>query len=286
MWPPRRAGPNRLTGIHDPSRPNGVKRRAGSNWATTCRSLTGRAQSRAPHGAFAWMNRAQSLLELQKIDRALDALGARLRAIAAELAGNTELTEAVEAVVQAEAAAAELDRHLRSVNLDRTGVKEHISSEESKLYGGGVKAPKELQSLELEVASLRRRLAVLDDESLALMLERDSAMERLDAAQGRRSDIEHASGDRSRQLASDRSDFEAKRDTLASRRDLAAKTIDGPSLAGYDKIRRAKHGIAVAELRADGCGACGIQLPRSAVEKTRQSDSLIRCPGCGRILAG
>ncbi len=232
------------------------------------------------------MNRAQSLLELQKIDRALDALGARLRAIAAELAGNTDLAAAAQSVLEAETVAADLDRRLRSVNLDRNGLKEHIASEETKLYGGRVKAPKELQSLELEVASLRRRLGVLDDDSLVLMLERDTAVETLAEATKLRHDVEHAAGDRSRQLASDRANFEVKRDTLAARRDAAAKLIDGPSLAGYDKIRRAKHGIAVAELRADGCGACGIQLPRSAVEKARQSDSLVRCPGCGRILAG
>ena len=232
------------------------------------------------------MNRAQSLLELQKIDRVLDALGGRLRSIASELAENAQLAAAAQSVLEAETVTADVDRRLRSVNLDRSGLKEHIGSEESKLYGGKVKAPKELQSLELELAALRRRLAVLDDDSLALMLERDSAGETLDAAVKRRHEIEHAAGDRSRQLASERADFEAKRDTLTARRDAAAGRIDGPSLAGYDKIRRAKHGIAVAELRADGCGACGIQLPRSAVEKARQSDSLVRCPGCGRILAG
>jgi predicted nucleic acid-binding Zn-ribbon protein len=232
------------------------------------------------------MNRAHSLLALQKVDRGLDAIGARLRAITVELAGNPKLAAANEALARAEEIATDLERRLRAVNLERSGLKDHIAAEESKLYGGRVQAPKELQALEREVGSLKRRMATLDDESLGLLLERDVATEARDAALGARNEIEQSTGERFRKLAADRDDLEVKQAALSARREAMAASIDSASVAAYERVRRSKHGIAVAELGPEGCASCGIQLPRSAVETVRGSDELIRCPGCGRILAG
>jgi predicted nucleic acid-binding Zn-ribbon protein len=232
------------------------------------------------------MNRAHSLLELQKLDRALDAIGSRLRTITAQMAADPELATAQAEVAGAQESLSELERRLRTVSDERAALKTRIAAEEAKLYGGRVQAPKELQALEREVASLRRRLAVLDDQSLALMLDRDAAAERLEAALARRGDKERAAGETTERLAAERGELEGKRRVVDHRRGAVAEGIDPTAVAAYEKVRRTRHGVGVAQVGADGCAACGCQLPRSTVEKVRATDELVRCPGCGRILAG
>jgi predicted nucleic acid-binding Zn-ribbon protein len=179
---------------------------------------------------------------------------------------------------------AEVERQLRAVNLERDALREHIGREEKQLYGGAVKSPKELQNLQAEVDSLKRRLAEQDDVSLNLLLERDEASEARASAGAGLATTETRTAAAQVALVAERHDLAvAIRDLDARRAELAA-VLSPAVLAVYDQVRKLKLGKAVAPLAGEDCGGCGMQLPRQLAVDARSEKTLSRCPSCRRIL--
>lgn len=230
------------------------------------------------------MSRSNLLFELQKIDLARDDRIAELTRVVAALQGNPEVARATKQVEVAEAELARIEPILRDRNLERDGVKEHIAREEQKLYGGVVKSPKELQSLEQEVEALKRRLLDLDDEALEAMLARDEAAARLATAQEHLRITQEAAAAEQVDLMQRKGELTAAVRQLDADRLELVERIDKADLDLYTRLRAAKNGRAVARIRDGSCDACGMQLPRQDVARARDDSSFVYCPGCGRIL--
>jgi predicted nucleic acid-binding Zn-ribbon protein len=230
------------------------------------------------------MSRSNLLFELQKIDLARDDQITDLSRVVAALQGNPELARAAKHVEDAEAELARIEPILRDRNLERDGVKEHVAREEQKLYGGIVKSPKELQSLELEVEALKRRLSELDDEVLEAMLARDEAAARLASAREHLRTTQEAAAAEQVELMQRKAELTARVRQLDADRLGLVERIDKADLDQYTRLRAAKNGRAVARIREGSCDACGMQLPRQDVARARNDASFVYCPGCGRIL--
>ncbi|MBI5555646.1 MAG: hypothetical protein HY920_07355 [Elusimicrobia bacterium] len=68
------------------------------------------------------------------------------------------------------------------------------------------------------------------------------------------------------------------------RSDLAVKA-PVESIALYEKIRKSKKGLAVAELKKNfSCGGCNMTLPPQIVNEVRKMERLVLCENCSRIL--
>jgi len=74
---------------------------------------------------------------------------------------------------------------------------------------------------------------------------------------------------------------------LAKRQEMSG-SIPASLLREYETIRRARKGIGVARVKAQGsvflCEACSVQLPTHVAQRAYQSGQVVRCPGCGRLL--
>lgn len=231
------------------------------------------------------MSRSQKLLELQKIDLERDALVADLARVMAQLKGNPAVVAARRELDDAAAALAVVQPVLTDQDLERDSVKEHIAREEQKLYGGRVKAPKELQNYELEIASLKRHLAELDDAALETLLERDDAADRLNAAEAALKEAEEAAVVEQAELVDRKRALTAGVRQLDSDRAEMSASIPPADADRYKRLRKAKGGRAVAEARDGTCSACGMLLPRQDIAHVREGADLIPCPGCGRLLS-
>jgi predicted nucleic acid-binding Zn-ribbon protein len=204
----------------------------------------------------------------------------------AALKGNPELAAAIEAVERAEAELAPLEREVRGLRLERLEIEEHIRVEEGKLYGGKVKAPKELENLQLEVDSLKRRLSGVEDTALDRMMARDAAAEALTRAQSALEEVEQRTAAEQASLLERKAKLAAVQRALDNRWERAAAPVRAADLALYDRLRKRKGGRAVAELAGENCGACGMRLPRQDRQRARTSDEIVQCPGCARVLCG
>jgi predicted nucleic acid-binding Zn-ribbon protein len=229
----------------------------------------------------------QALLELADADAELARVEHRRRTLpelaevaAAELAVRTSR----DSQVSIQATLTDLDREVRRQEREIEAVRARQDRDRALLSGGIVSA-KQLTDIEHEVATLQRRQGALEDDLLELM-ERREAVE-LD---GQHAGVglakaEEALADARRRTGEALADL----DTTQARRDAERAALlprfPEPLLRVYERVRAAK-GIGAALLRARRCGACRLELDRSALSRitTAAADEVITCEECGAIL--
>ena len=109
------------------------------------------------------MNQSFHLFQLQKIDSQLDNLNKRIHEIDGIIAGDRSVVEAQDALSAAKANHQKARHHLSECE-DRVSSKRiKIEQSEANLYSGSIRNPKELQDLQMEIGSLKRHLADLED---------------------------------------------------------------------------------------------------------------------------
>jgi predicted nucleic acid-binding Zn-ribbon protein len=231
----------------------------------------------------------QRLLELADLDTELGRLDHRRRT----LPENTELAQLDEragkvrdASTIADTNLADLDRELSRAERDVDQVRVRIDKDNARLSAGQVSNARELESLQSEVTSLRRRQGDLEEVVLELMERREAAQALRDGA-----------GTESETVGAELTTVTARRDAaLAEIEEQAAKATatratvvaDVPAelLALYDKIRASAGGRGAAELRRGQCGGCREQLSTVELNEVRAAapDEVIRHEECRRIL--
>ena len=69
----------------------------------------------------------------------------------------------------------------------------------------------------------------------------------------------------------------------AQKRQLASR-LDGPTLSKYDKLIKAKGGVAVCLLEQGTCSVCHSRIDPTRVLRLRSEYPLAVCPSCGRLM--
>lgn len=227
------------------------------------------------------------LLELQKMDSALDRLSVRLRSLPeqAELDALEERYRAQEKVAgERQAALQDVSSRQRRLESDIDTIVRKIQLEEARLNAGDVGSPRELASIGAEIESLKRRRLRFEDDDLEIMQERENLEKELNELtaelKGLRSDIEAAIERRDAASAHITSDLQSYR----TRRDAWIPRIPSELLAYYNDLRRSKGGVGAAALSGSTCLGCHMQLPAQEIERIHRTPGLVRCEECGRIL--
>lgn len=232
----------------------------------------------------------RQLLDIQAIDTTLQQLDHRdrqlpERAVLAEI--EDELAANAAAAERAESAKHDLVRAQKRIEDDIAGIEAKIEHEESQLYGGGSSDPSLLQSLQDEIASLRRRISALEDDELELMEQVEPLDEELQSLAERRAALDERAVAATKTLAESEAEIGGERDVALARRAELAADVPAEALARYEQVRDRLGGTAVARLEPGGvCGACHLKL--SAVEHDRVQhlppEEEVQCEECGRFL--
>lgn len=227
------------------------------------------------------------LLELQKVDSAIDRLNLRLRNLT-EQAELDELERSLHLLEreagETQAALNEVSARQRKLDHDIDSVERKVKMEEARLNSGDVSSARELSSLAAEVESLKRRVVKFEDEDLEVMEEVERLDKHMTSLSSRidqlREDIKVATRRRDEANRRVAEELEAAR----PRREHWAGRTRPELLALYEELREAKAGVGAAALSGSTCLGCHMQLPAQEVERLRRSSGLLRCEECGRIL--
>ena len=231
----------------------------------------------------------QRLLELADLDTELGRLDHRRRTLPenAELEQLSERAAKVrDAITIADTNLADLDRELSRAERDVDQVRVRIDKDNQRLNAGQVSNARELESLQSEVASLRRRQGDLEEVVLELMERREAAQALRDGAgaEGETVGADVAAVTARRDAALGETNGQAAKATEAR----AAIVADVPAelLALYDKIRATVGGRGAAELRGGQCGGCRETLSTVELNEVRAAapDEVVRHEECRRIL--
>jgi uncharacterized protein len=229
------------------------------------------------------------LLELADLDTELARLAHRRRSLP-ETAELDQLTaragQVRDQMTRADTELSDLDREQGRAERDVDQVRVRIDRDQQRLDAGKVSNARELESLQSEIASLRRRQSDLEEIVLELM-------ERREAAEAGRD--EAAAG--AEAVAAEETEVTARRDAAlaemaeqeskaASARTSVASGVPDELLALYDKVRAQVGGTGAAMLRRGKCEGCNVSLSTVELNEIRAAapDEVLRHDECRRIL--
>jgi uncharacterized protein len=235
------------------------------------------------------MSVLEDLLVVQEHDTAVDRLRHKLETLP-EKARLAEVTQALAAV---EGSIAEVGgrrddvvRRQQRHEDELASVEDKIGEVDRRLYSGTVSAPRELQAMQADVASLKRHRSEIEDHVLEAMQDREPLDAEVAALEQRRAGLE-VEADELRQAIVDQSkEIDADLAAEVDARAAAAAGIPGDLLSQYERLRASEGGVGAARLVNGRCSGCHLTLPATELDRIRHEapDAVVLCDQCGRIL--
>jgi predicted nucleic acid-binding Zn-ribbon protein len=236
------------------------------------------------------MSRWDALLAVQEHDTSIDQLTHRRRTMPAR----AELEAAMAELAKLEQRATEVETNRHELARSQQRLEDEIGSINAKaaqhdktLYSGTVSNPRELQAMQDEIASLKRRVSQLEDQELELM----EQIEPLDADLARLADERSALDEKAAalrvQIAEDEVSIDEQLATVRSEREQLVSGVEPELMTEYDQLRPHSGGIAIARLVGGSCGGCHLALSAVEVDRIKKlpPEEPVHCEECGRLLA-
>lgn len=231
----------------------------------------------------------ERLLDVQGLDTRADQLRHRHDTLA-ERAALADARAALAAMEQAHAATTrrrdELAAQQDHLEAEIGTARERIATVERTLYGRTTSNPRELQALQDEIASLTRRVSLLEDDELGVMEQLEPVEVEVATAtvEGDRlsADIERLEAE----VTAAETEIDVELDAVDEARKGVAADVPAPLLDEYEHIRSRSGGVGVARLVGGQCGGCHMRLPAVELDRIKKQadDALVHCDDCGRIL--
>jgi uncharacterized protein len=231
------------------------------------------------------IGQATLLYRLQTLDLAIAQHRSRLDEIAAILGDDEQVSRARAALDNANQELKPWQTRARDLDLEIKGLVQKIQQTDRLLYSGKVSNPKELQDMQDELVSLRKRQGQLEDDLLEAMVRSEDGQTAVTGAQQTLDKAQATWAGSQTDLLGEKQRLENELDDLTARRKQAAAEIDPASLAKYEALRPKKRGQPVSLLQGDSCSLCGVEQTSTVAQQVRQSAQLVYCESCGRILA-
>jgi predicted nucleic acid-binding Zn-ribbon protein len=228
------------------------------------------------------------ILELQLLDSEVMQANTKLKSlpeIEQLLHIDKRITSANEELAQVKAEADQIALELRRGEVDVETVTDRIKKDEARLSSGNA-TPKELEQLQHEVESLKKRQGDLEEIELEIMVKNEAIIARLTTLTTDLASLETLKTEINQRLTTASTEINLLILSKTTARNEVATRIEKPLLDIYEKVRTSTGGVGAATLIGDKCGGCNLTI--NAVEMNRikalAKDELLRCEECRRIL--
>ena len=232
------------------------------------------------------MKRARALHQLQTVEADIDLNSEQLREVETQLKNNDEVQAAQSFVDKAEGRLKRTQAEARRLDLENKGLEGEIEAVEGQLYSGRITNPKELASFEDKLGHLKRRQSKVEDDLLENMLESEEAEAALAKSREDLARVEVEWHAEQSDLTEERDTLKQKLTALRAEQETLRETIPADELDVFEDLRRRKGGRGVVKIVGGACRGCGVSLPKSKVEAACETDELVFCGSCERILHG
>jgi uncharacterized protein len=222
--------------------------------------------------------------QLQRVDLEREEKNCHLAEIEAGLGETEDLKQARQVVADMDGQLTHLRKQVRDLELEVGTVEDKLKHNQERLYGGQVRNPKELKSLQEEATALRRHRSQLEDNELELMITIEGSEAELAERQARLRQIEDS-------WRADQAGMFAERDRLRQRLaeleeqsgDMRA-SLTKNDRAFYDDLQSRLAGKGIALLKDGLCQGCGVDVPMTVARSAERGQGLNYCPICDRLL--
>ncbi len=228
-----------------------------------------------------------SLIALQKIDSRVQAIEHEKEKILAEAAELKKKAEELKAEFTGKKAKLDdVRKRMGLCDIDIKSKETEIKKKEEQ--GSQVKTNEAYKAMQNEIELLKKEIKLKEDQKISLMEEEEETGRWLKSQESELKKIEEdirIKTDELNKAAAVKDEEIAK---IASERADAAAKVDKMWLERYEKIRKAKRGLAVAEIILDEkkngtCSGCKMAVTAHVVIGVAKKDKINICENCARI---
>ena len=228
------------------------------------------------------------ILELQLLDNEIMQANTKLKSlpeIEQLLHIDKRITAATEELATVKAEADKIALELRRGEVDVETVTDRIKKDEARLSSGNA-TPKELEQLQHEVGTLKKRQETLEEVELEIMVRSEAITERTNTLTTDLASLETLKAEINQRLTTASGEINTVITNKKSDRDKVVVKIEKPLIDLYEKIRTASGGVAAAALVGNKCNGCNLAINAVEMERIKSlaKDELLRCEECRRIL--
>jgi predicted nucleic acid-binding Zn-ribbon protein len=228
------------------------------------------------------------ILEIQFIDNEIMQANTKLKSlpeIEQLLHIDKRITTATDELAVVKSEADQIALELRRGEVDVETVTDRIKKDEARLASGNA-TPKELEQLQHEVGTLKKRQESLEEIELEIMIRSDAITSRSNTLTTDLASLQTLKDEISGRLKTATDEINKVIADRNTARNLVANQIEKPLLELYEKIRAASGGVAAAALVGNKCNGCNLAINAVEMEriKSLSKDELLRCEECRRIL--
>ncbi|OPX33988.1 hypothetical protein B1H10_04590 [candidate division KSB1 bacterium 4484_188] len=225
----------------------------------------------------------KQLIELQEIDTRFDELQMQkgdLPLMIEEAENDLEEIKSQENELEIQLKKGEADRRMFQVEIEagRGKLKEY----EDKLYK--VQTNKEYDAISLEIDTKKMEINELENKILQSLEEEEETKKNLDELKERLEKVDKQLDEYRHELEEIIKHTRAEEARLSKEREKITEVIDKRILRQYQRIRKAKGGLAVVPIKKGSCGGCFSAIPPQRIVEIRELNRMHTCENCGRIL--
>jgi len=225
----------------------------------------------------------QTLIKLQEIDSRLDDLKLQkgdLPLMVAQAEEELSIKKGDRDDIKERLLNLEKDRKMFEMEVEAS--KEQLKKYEDQLYQ--VQTNKEYDAISLEIDTKKSQISDLENKILQTFDEEDSLKKQLEEVEKEIAELEKQLLEYKKELEEISQLTATEEATLLHEREKVIKDLDKTWLSRYERIRKAKGGIAVAKIERGSCGGCFSTIPPQKIVEIRESNQIYTCEYCGRIL--
>ena len=228
------------------------------------------------------------ILEMQSLDNEIMQANTKLKSlpeIEQLLHIDKRITTATDELAVVKSEADQIALELRRGEVDVETVTDRIKKDEARLASGNA-TPKELEQLQHEVGTLKKRQESLEEIELEIMIRSDAITSRSNTLTTDLASLQTLKDEISGRLKNATDEISKVIADKTTARNLVANQIEKPLLELYEKIRAASGGVAAAALVGNKCNGCNLAINAVEMERIKSlaKDELLRCEECRRIL--
>jgi predicted nucleic acid-binding Zn-ribbon protein len=227
----------------------------------------------------------KSLIELQAVDFRLIGIRERVALFPKRLAEvEARVTTARQQVTAAKEALLTGQKERKTYEMDVEQWKERTKKYRNQ--SGEVKSNEAYKALLHEIQNAEGEVAKAEDRLLERMVSGEEYDRKVKASEAALKEIE-AAVNKERQAI--QAEYNATQKELAAAeavRAAAIATVPEDLVDHYDRIAKRHGGIALAEIRGEGCGQCGVHIRPHVIQQLQRdtNEGFFHCETCTRIL--
>lgn len=226
----------------------------------------------------------RQLYDLQELDWEMGRFQAEITLVEARLQDQSALLKVRAEVAEGEEKLHQLRRQQVSQSQAAQEWQSKARSLEQRLYGGSIRNPREMESLQAELQFAKTHAREEEDNLLNLMIALEEREERLARS---RQDLVHAEQlwtETQAALTQQQATLTQRLQTLQAKRHQVTSSIAPNLMVQYEQVRKSKQGQAVARVERGMCMGCRLTLPAIDLQRVRSAQEPVTCGTCGRIL--